>query len=71
MTRESDSFIVRGKLVADWEKQMWDVIQFVVYPQFLSLQRTRKDATEVRYEMVSASHSGLAFRIEFIFTNSG
>jgi hypothetical protein len=70
-TRESDSFVVRGRLSEGWQDHFWRVVRFVEYPEFVSLRRTQKDANEVRYEMVSAVDSGLAFRIEFIFTSDG
>jgi barstar (barnase inhibitor) len=70
-TRQSNSFVVRGTLSEGWEDQLWKVVRFLTYPEFLSLQRTHKDASGERYEMVSASGSELAFRIEFIFTSAG
>jgi hypothetical protein len=70
-TRQSSSFVVRGKLAEGWEEQLWRVVQFVAYPDFLALRRTHHDANEVRYEVVSASDSGLAFRIELILTSTG
>jgi hypothetical protein len=69
VTRESDSFVVRGKLAEGWQEHFWRVVRFVEYPDFVSLRRTQNDASEVRYEMVSASDSGLAFRMELILTS--
>lgn len=68
--RQADSFIVQGKLAEGWEDRLWRVVRFVTYADFMSLQRTQKEENEVRYEMVSASDSGLAFRIELILTRA-
>ncbi|MEO7594688.1 MAG: hypothetical protein ABI134_25970 [Byssovorax sp.] len=70
LTKASDSFVVRGDLTDGWKDRLWSVVRFVSYTDFLSLRQTQKGASEVRYEMVSASDSGLGFRVEFILTNS-
>jgi hypothetical protein len=68
VTEASDSFVVRGTLGEDWQDELWSVVRFVAYESFHAVEETLKTPTEVRYEMVSASASGNAFRIEFVLT---
>jgi hypothetical protein len=68
MTRESDSFVVRGEISESFEDQVWRVVRFVAYPAFLTLQRTLMTTDETRYELVSSNAAGHGFRVVFILT---
>jgi hypothetical protein len=63
-----DSFVVTGTASEGFESNVWRIARFVAYPAFLSLERTKKDDTEVRYELVSQSARGPAFRVEFVLS---
>jgi hypothetical protein len=69
LKQEADTFVVCGEQIDDWQDRLWFLIRFVAHPAFLSLQQTHKDASEVRYELVSSNQAGRGFRVELILTN--
>lgn len=61
-----DSFVVTAAAREGHEADVWRVARFVAYPAFLSLAETRRDDTVVRYELLSQSERGPAFRVELV-----
>jgi len=66
LSQENDSFVIAGDAREGYENDVWRIARFVAYPAFVGLSRTRKDDVEVRYELLSQSARGPAFRVEFV-----
>lgn len=65
---QDDSYIVRVPEMEGWKREMWRIVEFLSYDALAVLRRIDPSSESRRYEFISASKSGLAFRMLFLLT---